>query len=430
MIGLARGFVQRWFVVALLSSGLPIHAADKAQSRPAPAFEIGVGIHLGLNLAERPLVLDLLSEGAFSSVRDEVLWSRVETSPGRFEIPDSLAQLDQLLLEDAPRLGMRPVVILDYGNRHHGAGLPVNDAQRAAFARYASFVARRYRDSAAYFEIWNEWNEGLGASVRPRPKGSAEDYVALLEQVVPVLRAAAPEARILAGATSRLDRKWSRRFAELGGLALVDGFSVHPYNYEHANPALRAPERVIDGLRSLEAEMRGAAGRQDPIPFYVTEIGMPHSVAPQHLTQAEVTNYLTRFLLLARAQDFIKGVWIYELLDRDLEARGKESRFGLHDRIGRPREAMAWIGGLAELLLRARGVEHRSEGNHHVVRWTSIGDGTMEAHWSTAGAVQIRGAAGIQPLAWPGAAAQGGDAMDATVGSRPRLFRVLPEARS
>ncbi|MCB1887693.1 MAG: hypothetical protein KDH20_08805 [Rhodocyclaceae bacterium] len=396
----------------LSTAALGTRAADADSSATTP-FEVGVGVHLGLGKSDRARVRSLLEGGVFTSVRDEVLWSRVERERGRLAMPGSLAAIDGMLNVDSPALGLRPLLILDYGNALYGAGLPVTAAQREAFARYAAFVAARYKDQVAYLEIWNEWNEGLGSHSRPRIKGSADDYVALLRVVVPAIRRVAPTVRILAGATAHIDRRWSVRMAALGGLDLVDGFSVHPYTYAHTDAVLRRPERAIRGLQSLERDMRAAAGRAEAIPFYITEIGMPHGVAPNHLDEAEVADYLTRFLLLARAQPFVRGVWVYELLDRDVGIRGAESRFGLHDFNGRPREAMLMLRTWLRRLHGASQVSHQEDGDYHVVRWRSPDGDRLEAHWSTSGTVALRGEVG------EGNPRNG---LPARVGARPRFI--------
>jgi len=65
----------------------------------------------------------------------------IERAPGRYDF----AAYDRLK-DHLARAGVRPMFILDYGNRLYDHGQsPRSDSARAAFARFATAAARHFR---------------------------------------------------------------------------------------------------------------------------------------------------------------------------------------------------------------------------------------------------------------------------------------------
>ena len=90
------------------------------------------------------------------------------------------------------RAGVRPMFILDYGNRLYDHGqLPRSDSARAAFARFASAAARHFRGQGVIWEIWNEPN--IEQFWKPEP--DAQAYALLALETARAVRAADPERR-------------------------------------------------------------------------------------------------------------------------------------------------------------------------------------------------------------------------------------------
>ena len=342
-------------------------------------FEFGACIHVGQNMMGHDEAVMLLQQTKMKSFRDEVLWSRVELAKGELIIPAKLADLDRLVSVTAVEKGLRPLIILGYGNRLYDSGEPPRTPEaRAAFVRYAKFVASRYRRQDVTIEIWNEWNGGMGSQKRPRPKGSVTDYLAILETAVPAIKAVAPNAKILAGATAHIDLDWSVEFAQRGGLALVDGFSIHPYNYNH--PQRSTAEDAIVGLQNLQRQMAAAAGVAE-VPFYLTEMGVPSRGSAFGDDESKIAAYAARFILLARAQPFIRGVWWYELRDGGFGSNNPEMNFGIYDKNRAPKAISPLFSQLAEIVMEGRDFVTTTNSGITSVTWTDVLGGKLMAAW-------------------------------------------------
>jgi polysaccharide biosynthesis protein PslG len=364
-----------------LCAALLLCTAAHAAGSPCknPQFYIGAGTHMGQNKLDYARAQAFFKHTKINSFRDEFYWQRLEKEPGVIQIPENLANLDQAVRSKA----VLPLIPLNYGNKFYDKGdLPRSTEALEAYSRYAEFVAHTYSAVAPIFEIWNEWNAGFGSPITPRQKGSAQDYVRLMQSAVPRVRKASPKSLILGGATANVDVNWSLQFVELGGLRWVDGFSIHPYNYKHH--ARRTAEDAVEGLAAFQAQMSKAAG-VPAVPFYLTEIGMPSSTSKNGYPEETVAAYTARFLLLARAQPYICGVWWYELFDSGNRPEEDEHRFGLFRQDGSPKPAANVIAHLADFLKDGQDFVQKRDGNIQSVRWRMPGAGEYVAYWSVKG---------------------------------------------
>lgn len=354
----------------------------------AADFIVGAGAHVGQNKVSADSTYALLRYGGFSSFRDEVYWSRLERAKGVLAMPDNLADLDRLLRVKSPEGRLSPLIVLDYGNAFYDEfEAPRSTEAIDAFARYCAYVVRRYGDKVALFEVWNEWNGGMGSRKNPRQKGSAEDYVRLLEKAVPAIRAAAPRAVILGGATAGYDRKWTDDFIRAGGLKWIDGFSVHPYVYNH--PLKRLPEEAIGFVEMLEEQLRSGNGGRD-VPVYVTEIGWPTHEGKNGVSESLAADYMVRFLALATTLPYVRGVWYHELVDSGNNASDREHRFGIARSDLSPKAALDAAKVVVPILRTGR---MRSSGSVRdgvrVVTWDMPEKDQITAIWSPAGPTRV-----------------------------------------
>lgn len=309
---------RRWlaWIGLCLAAWLPLAAG---------AFETGVGVHVGLGWYDAEKVRELTAELPVSSVRDELPWSEVETADGRFEVTAAVRRIDALV-ELLQSRQQSLVLILGYGHpRHTPNGLVDTPGARQAFGRYAQWVAQRYGKRVKYFEVWNEWNAGMGSTLRPRPEGKVGDYVALLRHAYPIIKAQAPQSKVLGAGIAGTGQSWFKDFVRLGGLDSLDGLSVHPYVHFKRHEGL--PELSIAWLDWARALVLQNTKRE--LPFYVTEIGWPASEGAEGYDEQRVAAYLTRFYALAATRPWIGGVWWYTLLDDGDDPKDKEHRFGL-----------------------------------------------------------------------------------------------------
>ncbi|MBB4011601.1 cellulase family glycosylhydrolase [Niveibacterium umoris] len=294
-------------------------------------FKIGVSIHFGTNWDSYGDVFPSIQNLGFNSFRDEVFWHRLESTVGTREFPASLADLNRAV-DNSKRLNVIPLIILNYGNKAFQDGdLPTTDVAIEAFTKYALFVDRYFGDKVSSYEVWNEWNIGLGSPRRPRTLGRPDDYVRLLKSVSQALRRERTSVEIVAGAIEGLDDRWVDGFISSGGLSWSDAISVHPYVLQKARNNL--PETSIEWLDMLHKKVAAASpGRAMPV--YVTEIGWPTNRGQYGVAEDEAAAYYARYVLLARARDWVKGVWWYTLLDSGNDESNKEHRFGIVRRDG------------------------------------------------------------------------------------------------
>lgn len=367
-------------VLALAGAAAP--AADRACKNPQ--FYIGAGTHMGQNKLDYGRAQWFFKYAQVNSFRDEFYWQRLEKDkPGELKIPDNLADLDRTVRNHKSSGGPLPLIALNYGNKFYDKGdLPRSPEAVQAYGRYAEFVARHYSASAPIFEIWNEWNAGFGSNVTPRQKGSAEDYMQLVQTAVPLIRKASPQSLILVGATAGLDMKWSLKLAEMGGLKSVDGFSIHPYNYRHHSS--RSPEDAVEGLKVLHDGLTQATG-QATVPIYITETGVPSSKGKNGYPEDAVAVYAMRFLLLVRAQPYICGVWWYELFDSGDRDDEDEHRFGLFRRDGGAKPAAKAIAQVAAFLKEGTNFAQKRTGNIQSVSWRMPDGSEHVAYWAIKG---------------------------------------------
>ena len=344
-------------------------------SQDAAAFQFGVCVHLAMARSDAATVLRLVDEGGFNSIRDDAYWSGVEKSAGVLEYPARYAESRQAMRKLAQR-GHSPVVILAYGNKFHdGGGFPVSAAGIAAYARYAGFVTKTLRDSVRQFEVWNEWNSGFGS--KPAAKnGSAADYARMLAPAAAAIRAANPDAEVIAGATAGVDLGWFREFIAAGGLEHVDAVSVHSYTLFRYRVN---PEGAILSLDRLHALLKSAEPARD-IPVYVTEMGWPTNQGRHGVSEREAANYLVRFMLLARSRPWIAGVWWYDLIDDGPSQTDAQHRFGLVRTNLTPKPAFEAARTVARLV--SRDVTAYRMGSHHYLATGTDGAGEWAVAWT------------------------------------------------
>jgi len=321
--------------------------ARSATQTPAARalFQLGVGIHIGQNKNPLEATDAALTEGGFTSFRDEVFWHRLETKQGVLEYPDSLRDLDQLVTRTAQR-GVRPLLILTYGNRFYdGGGQLSSEEGIKAFSRYVRFVVKHFKGRVDQFEVWNEWNIGSGGTPAQRSAryGSPENYARVLRAAFAAVKAENPQALVIGGAFAGYDYKWIEAFRRAGGFDSLDGFSSHPYVFAEGKGG--TPESALRHLDELKTLVdRLAPGRN--VRIYVTELGWPVHTGANGVSEQVAAEYLQRFMQLASSRPWIAGVWWYDLFDDGEDALNKEHRFGLISQAGVKRPAFQALAGV------------------------------------------------------------------------------------
>jgi hypothetical protein len=153
-------------------------------------FKVGVNIHIGPDFNRDDLYWTRFDDLLVGSFRANYNWIWIEQQAGYFAVnmtpsrgTGSLYWVDSML-HVGNTVGYWPLVILGFGNKFYdGGGFPVSDAAQAAFVRYATFVANRFKGDVKTYEVWNEWN--IGGGIYPAVHGDPVVYARLLKKSTP-----------------------------------------------------------------------------------------------------------------------------------------------------------------------------------------------------------------------------------------------------
>jgi len=148
------------------------------------------------------------------------------------------------------------------------------------FGDFAAAFAERYKGKADHIIIWNEPNLSFEWGYQ---KSEPEDYVELLQAVYPKIKAANPDAVVLAGALAPTlepaDSPWGMNdleyldaIYELGAADYFDGLAVHAYGLTF--PPESEPDSDILNFRRIELVREIMVRHEDEATkIYITETG-------------------------------------------------------------------------------------------------------------------------------------------------------------
>lgn len=327
--------VSIWVLLCLLILGsalVPVQANTD--------FILGVATHLTRQPRPIDQSLDALADAGVISLRDDADWSRVEQERGVLKIP---AQWDEVV-DGAEKRGIKPLLILDYGNQFYDGGdKPVSPEAIAAFTNYARFLAQHFQGLVAYYEIWNEWDHGAGHTT----PGTAASYVRLIRSVYPEIKKLDPKAKILVGGMTAggVRGDFLSQILKLGALDYADALSLH--TYVHCQKG-RAAEDWVIWMREVGDKLELLAGKK--VPVYITEMGWPTHHGPCGISEQTQAENLTKMFLLSKTLPFIKGIWWYDLQNDGLDPMNMEHNFGLLDHELRPKPAYLALKRISSLI--------------------------------------------------------------------------------
>ncbi len=274
-------------------------------------------------------------------VREEFTASQLHTGT---RAPYSWTSYDRVV-EQERRGGLHVLGLLDYSNtwsfRDHET-MPQAAIGRLAsdFSLYAYAVARHYRKTIQYWEVWNEPN--LAQFWSPAPSPSA--YAILLSEASQAIKRANPSARIVLAGTSGIDLDFIRKVAARTNQ--FDVIAVHPYRNLPETGLLRA----VHDLRGLHKAV------------WISEIGWPAGSGCDACTgEVDQARYLVRFYTLAAAAGVQRVFW-YDLRDDPHSTSSPEAHFGLLRRNLSLKPAFVEYEFLSHVLAGSRYIESRRIG--------------------------------------------------------------------
>ena len=184
---------------------------------------------------------------------------------------------------------IKPLFILDYGNDLYEKGSPRTHEARAAFARFAAASARHFRGKTILWELWNEPNGGFW-----QPKADVAEYGALALATARAIKAADPDATVIAPGTSGIPLDFLEALFKQGLLNDIEAVSVHPYRSGN-------PETAAKDYQALRLLIHRYAPKSKDIPLVSSEWGYTTvDISEQQQAQFLARQWLTN---LAEASD-------------------------------------------------------------------------------------------------------------------------------
>ncbi len=259
-------------LAAALAAG-PLQAQP---TPPPPTIPEGLGVNIHFT-DPAPGEMERFAEAGFRWARMDFFWQGIEREPGKYAFSAYARLLARL-----EKAGARAYFILDYGHPRYDGGLsPHTPEGRAAFARFAAAAAAHFKGRGVIWEIWNEPNISFW-----KPEPNVDDYARLALETAKAVRAADPEAFVVAPASSGFPWEFFEKLFATGLLTHVDAVSVHPYRESH-------PETAAEDYGRLAATIaRFAPPEKRGLPILSGEWG--YSTAEKRFSEAEQARYLVR----------------------------------------------------------------------------------------------------------------------------------------
>lgn len=294
---------------------------------PEPVLPAGVGVNIHF-VKGHERDLDMIAAAGFKFVRMDFTWAGIERRKGEYD----WSGYDELTANLEKR-GLRALYILDYSNslyeeevtsknpisgqQHTTTASPQRPESVAAFAQWAGMAAKRFRGRNIIWEIWNEPNIHFW-----QPEPDVQQYTTLALATIKAIRAADPEATIVAPATSEFPWAFLEDFFKSGVLEHLDAVSVHPYrNYT------RSPETVAPDYAKLQVLMDryAPAPKQGKIPILSGEWGYAtHTKGLSLETQAQ---FAVRQQLVNLLHNVPLSIW-YDWKNDGNDPNEREHNFG------------------------------------------------------------------------------------------------------
>jgi hypothetical protein len=233
---------------------------------------------------------------------------------------------------------------------------------------YGDAIARlvqRYKGRVYAWEIYNEpnaWENWKPLPPRPASQNDqpntfvdlqgARQYAAIVKAAYPKIKAAYPQATVLAGAIAGSDVDYLNTMYDAGVKGFFDALSLHPYTAPHLHLSSSDPKQkrsygpdecfpnadpktakfwcVKVGVEKMRQAM---LNRGDDKKIWLTEFGFTSTENWAGVGLQGQADYLKKSIQIIRGWDFVPVAIWYQLVDR-YDKDDKEGRFGLFTRAG------------------------------------------------------------------------------------------------
>jgi hypothetical protein len=234
-------------------------------------------------------ILDTARSIGATTLRDEVQWKNIETTPGVYQFGTSGGSY----LDTLTQKGFSVTLLMTDSNPLYDGGNTVyTDVGRAAYARYVVATLNRFPGVKA-IEISNEYNAWnfVSGPVRDEGYGPRQKYYFdMLRTVYQAVKASRPDVKVLGGAALSIPVGYFKPLFDLGALNYMDGLVVHPYTTE--------PEQFEKQIAILRTAMGST-----PRPIHVTEF------AQELDSVADTANYLVKSVAVMATAGIAEADW-------------------------------------------------------------------------------------------------------------------------
>jgi hypothetical protein len=342
---------------ALFAGALGATTAGAAQAAPVTATvvagtpDIGAQFHAmwsSYTDAQRDDVLTKMQAAGMRTVRIDVSWAMLQPTNATTYDSWGTSFVDRVIAMSNAH-GITPLVTLwltpGWANANQGEHvLPTNPAD---YARVATWVAARYTNKVAGWEVWNEQN-----SVDFLVGADPVAYTKLLKAAYPAFHAGYPATTVVFGGLQYNDTAWLTRAYAAGAKGFFDVMATHPY----MGVANLAPATADDGTQWTLTHVVAVrnlmvANGDGAKSLWFTEFGWStHSNPPNTpnyglgVTEAVQAQYFTATINLIRtSMPYVGKVYWYTERDSAAEGSVQNSNYGLLRADHTPKPIMAAI---------------------------------------------------------------------------------------
>ena len=284
--------------------------------------------------AQRNDVLTKMQNAGVTTVRIDVAWAMLQPNNGTTYDAWGTGFVDNVIAMSNSH-GITPLITLwltpGWANGNQGTHvLPTNPAD---YARVAQWVAARYTNKVAGWEVWNEQNSPdflVGADPIA--------YTALLRAAYPAFHAGYAPTTVVFGGLQYNDDTWLTRAYTAGAQGYFDVMAVHPY----MGMANLSPNTADDGtmwtLKHATVVRNLMVAKGDGAKsLWFTEFGWStHSNPPGTpnyalgVTEAQQAQFFTDTITLVRAtMPWVGKVYWYTERDSAAEGGTQNANYGM-----------------------------------------------------------------------------------------------------
>lgn len=293
-----------------------------------------------LSADEIATTLDTLKALGVNDIRIAVPWAAVQ--PYNATSYD-WSRLDAVIdAADARGMGVLGVI----NATPPWAGYPlVGHPDPTAYATFAAAVASRYQGKISAYEVWNEPN---GVTFWSPPDASS--YTELLKAAYPAIKAADPNATVIAGVLGAVGTVpgvtlspvtfVAQMYAD-GAHGFFDALSYHPYQYTTPFSLGTVTDSPLTQTEAIRALM--AAAGDGSLSLWATEYGLPTTWGISADQQAA---FIHDFVVAWQQIDGAGPMFIHTTRDTATGAFGGENNFGIFTTNWTEKPAAATIAAL------------------------------------------------------------------------------------